>query len=278
LNDALVSRRLSAKILVTEAGHLKYLLRDDDKPGKGNQVQDLMDPAGANYIGGLPAVSKTIAGHSYFSTSPFRDAITLRQELARRVASVKGLSYWQSEYCILGDNGGEINGSGRDTGMRSALYVARTIHTDLAIANATAWQWWLSISPYNYKDGLVYIDKRKTGGHYQDSKLMWALGNYSRFIRPGMKRVAATLASSDSTCLATAYKDVKTGTVVAVLINMARTTQTVQVNEHTGKTFTRARAYVTSSNKKLQPQSVNNTLLLEPESVTTLVIASPRKK
>ncbi|MBO9561153.1 MAG: xylanase [Niastella sp.] len=278
LNDALVSRRLPAKILVTEAGHLKYLLRDEDKPGKGNQVQDLMDPTGANYIGGLKAVSNTIAGHSYFSTSPFRDAITLRQELARRVASVKGLSYWQSEYCILGDNGGEINGSRRDTGMQSALYVARTIHTDLAIANATAWQWWLSISPYNYKDGLVYIDKSKTGGQYQDSKLMWALGNYSRFIRPGMQRIAATLVSPDSTCLATAYKDVKTGTVVAVLINTARTTQTVQVNEHTGKAFTRARAYVTSPNKKLQPQSVNNTLLLEPESVTTLVIASPRKK
>ncbi len=278
LNDAIVSRRLSTKILVTEAGHLKYLLRDDDKPGKGNQVQDLMHPSGANYIGGLKAVSNTIAGHSYFSTSPFSSAITLRQELATRVASVKGLSFWQSEYCILGDNGGEINGSRRDTGMRSALYVARTIHTDLAFANATAWQWWLSISPYNYKDGLVYIDKSKTGGWYQDSKLMWAMGNYSRFIRPRMKRVSATLASPDSTCLATAYKDVKTGALVAVLINTAKTTQTVQVNEHTGKVFTRMRAYVTSPNKKLQPQSVNNTLLLEPESVTTLVIAAPRKK
>lgn len=278
LNDALIRRWLSTKIVVTEAGHLKYLLRDDDKPGKGNQVQDLLHPSGANYIGNLKAVSPVIAGHSYFSSSPFKDAIHLRRELAERVATVKGLSYWQSEYCVLGDNSGEINGNRRDTGMRSALYVARTIHADLAIANASAWQWWLAVSPYNYKDGLVYIDKSKTGGRYQDSKLMWALGNYSRFVRPGMKRVAATLPSADSTCLVSAYRDEPTGTVVAVLINMASTPQVVQLNTHSGQAFTRIRAYVTSAQKKLQPQSVNNAISLEPESVTTLVMAMPHKK
>lgn len=43
-----------------------------------------------------------------------------------------------SEYCILGDNGGEINGNGRDMGIDPALYLARVIHNDLTIANASA--------------------------------------------------------------------------------------------------------------------------------------------
>ena len=36
-----------------------------------------------------------------------------------------------------------------------ALYMARVIHYDLTLAHASSWQWWLAISPYDYKDGLV---------------------------------------------------------------------------------------------------------------------------
>jgi hypothetical protein len=93
-----------------------------------------------------------------------------------------------SEYCILGDNEGEIKGEGKDLGIDPALYMAKVIHNDLVNANASAWHWWIAISPYNYKDGLVYIDKNKTDGDFKSSKMLWALGNYSRFIRPGAVR------------------------------------------------------------------------------------------
>ena len=44
----------------------------------------------------------------------------------------------------------------------------------------------------NYKDGLIriYSDDGMKTGHAVDSKLMWAMGNYSRFIRPGAVRLS----------------------------------------------------------------------------------------
>ena len=61
--------------------------------------------------------------------------------------------------------------------------MARVLHADLTIANASSWQWWLGISPGDFKDGLVYVD-RDTKALY-DSKLLWGVGNYSHFLRRG---------------------------------------------------------------------------------------------
>lgn len=265
---------LSTKLLIAEAGHLKYLLKDDDKPGKGNQLADLFDPKSAHYVGGLPLVAPVIAGHSYFSTSPFTTGVALRKELADKVAAVRGLTFWQSEYCILGDNDGEISGNRKDTGMRSALYVARTIHTDLAVANAAAWQWWLSISAYNYKDGLIYIDKNKTDGNYSDSKMLWALGNYSRFVRPGMQRVEASLPGAPATLLVSAYRKSKSNEVVVVLVNTGKESQSIGVQAITGKASRPVKqvvAYTTSATEKLAPQRVVGSLTIQPETIVTLV-------
>ena len=89
-------------------------------------------------------------------------------------------------------------GHKKDLTMRTALYVARVIHHDMVYANASAWNWWLAASTGDYKDGLIYAnpDKDRLDGTYTDSKLMWTLGNYSRFIRPGAKRVAVSALDS----------------------------------------------------------------------------------
>lgn len=222
-NNALSAGKLTKTyLIVSEAGSLKYLVEEVDSSGKGRQIANFFKP-GANYIGNLSNVKKVMAGHSYFTTSPFNDAIALRKKVAEQVATVKGLHYWQSEYCILGDNAGELNGQHRDTGMTSALYLARSIYADLVAGNATAWQWWLAISPYNYKDGLIYIDKSKTGGNYHDSKMLWALGNYSRFIRPGMKRIYGKVA--DSAVLISAYIDEPTRKLIVVIVNSSEQRQ-----------------------------------------------------
>jgi hypothetical protein len=163
-------------------------------------------------------VGRIVASHSYFTSSPLSQALAVRKRIAEKVAAVNGLRYWQSEYCILGDNNGEIDGRKQDTGMKAALYVAGVIYADLVAGNAAAWDWWLAISPYDYKDGLIYIDKNKTGGHYRDSKMLWALGNYSRFVRPGMKRVYVEAPATDSLLLS-AYKDEKDRRLVVVVVN-----------------------------------------------------------
>jgi hypothetical protein len=188
LNGALDSAGLKTRILLPEAGSIKYLLEDGDKPGRGRQVEDFFGVGSRNYIGGLSGVGGVVAGHSYFSTAPWERGIGWRRSVDSLIRA-KGVRYWQSEFCILGDDAGEIRGNHRDTGMTAALYMARVIHNDLVYAQAAAWQWWLAISPYDYKDGLIYIDKSEKDGRFWDSKKLWALGNFSRFVRPGMERI-----------------------------------------------------------------------------------------
>lgn len=36
----------------------------------------------------------------------------------------------------------------------------------------------------------VYVDKAQYDGQFHPSKLLWALGNFSRFVRPGAQLVA----------------------------------------------------------------------------------------
>lgn len=213
-NEVIIKNKLATKIILPESGHIKYLLKADDKQDKDDQVNAFFNSSSNEYVGNLSTVYNSIPSHSYFSTSPYKDAIALRKQIADSISKIKGLRFWQTEYCILGDNNGEINGNKRDLGIDAALYVAKVIHEDLVWANASAWQWWLAISPYNYKDGLIYIDKKETGGNYYDSKMLWALGNYSAFIRPGMKRIETSTADKD--LLVSAYRSNDKSVIVFV--------------------------------------------------------------
>jgi len=55
------------------------------------------------------------------------------------------------------------SGGGRDLTMTTALWMARAMHFDLTICNATAWDWWTAVSREDYKDGLLYTDYRDEG-------------------------------------------------------------------------------------------------------------------
>ncbi|NII82218.1 MULTISPECIES: glycoside hydrolase [unclassified Pedobacter] len=186
VNEAFVKNQVKTKIQVGEAGQLDYLY-DNGNATKGNQVYQFFNASSPNYVGNLSNIDQSISGHSYFTTSPEQKFINTRKKTAEAVAQIQGLRYWMSEYCVLGDD--VLKGEKRDLGMVTALFIAKLIHHDLVLSNATSWQWWLAVSAGDYKDGLVYIDKNKTDGQVYDSKLLWALGNYSRFIGAGSKRL-----------------------------------------------------------------------------------------
>ncbi|MEG2403222.1 MAG: T9SS type A sorting domain-containing protein, partial [Muribaculaceae bacterium] len=71
----------------------------------------------------------------------------------------------------------------------------------------------------------VAFNKDKTQGIYKSTKLLYTLGNYSRFIRPGMKRIDvsrsdnATDIEAVSTQMVSAFYDEKTNNVVMVVVN-----------------------------------------------------------
>jgi O-glycosyl hydrolase len=258
----------STRILIAEAGQLNYLYANESKPDKGMQIKAFFDPKSATYLGNHKNIYRGIAAHSYFTTSPADTAIAIRK---RVLAALNGLEFWQSEYCILGNNAGEMDGGKVDLGMDAALYMARVIHTDLTVANASAWQWWLAVSPYDYKDGLIYVDKNKTDGQIHDTKMLWVLGNYSRFVRPGAKRIAAELndSAAGKNILVSAYKNTdKSVDIIVINSGITATPITIQCRELRNKTL---RSYTTNVQGNLQPGYVSgNTFTVPPRSVVTL--------
>lgn len=274
LNEKLESEKLTTKIIVPEAAQLEYLIAEKDKPNRDNQIAAFFDPRSANYIGDLNHVSKHIDGHSYFTTSPYAKSVALRKQLKAEVASAN-ISYWMSEYCILGDNNGEINGNDRDLGINSALYMAKVIHSDLVNANATSWQWWTAVSAYNYKDGLIYIDKNKTDGNFYQSKMLWGLGNFSWFIKPGFHRIEAFspwLSEKDTLLLVSAYQNKTNNNLVVVVINSDVKPITVRLNIK-NTSIQQLKAYVTSATQNLKPgvKADNNGFYTIPaRSIVTL--------
>lgn len=269
INKEFTNNKISSKILVGEAGSINYLFTNGDKPGKGNQITDFFKQGSSNYIGDLPSVAKTIAAHSYFSTSPITSAVKARKALADSVATINGLDFWQSEYCILGDNAGEIDGNKRDLGINAALYLASVIHTDLTAANASAWQWWTAISAYDYKDGLIYIDKNKTDGNFYVSKMLWAMGNYSRFIKPGAVRVDAEVSFAEGKpLLVSAFKNGKSLTVV--IVNQGATDVITRFNINSGKAQLTS-FYLTSETSELKANKITGDKNVIPaRSIVTL--------
>lgn len=276
LNMALEEAGLITEIDLAEAAKIDYLYSLGDKPERGNQISVFFDTNSPYNVGDFSRVGNAISGHSYFTTSPFRNAVEKRKQLAAAIASIDGLKYWMSEYCILGDNDGDIEGNGRDLGMVSALYMARVIHNDLAIANASAWHWWLAVSPYDYKDGLIYIDKNKENGNFYESKMLWALGNFSRFIRPGSKRIdvqSLDLSESDASFLVSAYIHPLENKLISVIVNSKKDSVALQM-DYGDMQLKNVRLYRTSNSENLQVDDKvldTGTFTAPPYSITTLV-------
>jgi hypothetical protein len=262
------------RIVIPEAAQLNYLYDPkSNRPGQDGQIDNFFSAESPLYLGNLPAVERVISGHSYFTTSPASKLISTRQELTKKVKKAN-LDFWQSEYCILGDNAGEITGSGVDLGMKTALYVAKVIHSDIYDGNASSWSWWLAVSANDYKDGLIYTfnglnkgenDINKYDADLYDSKTLWAVGNYARFVRPGMKRIEASIQQPD--CLITGFTDNQS--TVLVLIN------TGNAFELSLKSNKEIKTYTTSDTQNLSYRSVRDERIqVLGSSIMTLVFDS----
>ncbi len=280
LNEEISSRGLDAQIEIPEGAQANFLhSASPDYPERSDQIASFFGEGG---VGGLSNMARKAAGHSYYTTWPISDLVRHREQIAERVQSVDpSLEYWMSEYCILADNR-EIQGNGRDLGMDPALYVARVLHVDLTVANAASWQWWLGVSPYDYKDGLVYIDDDRQNGSIYDSKLLWGLGNYSRFLQPGAVRLAvqrsdeAAPEEAAQGLMVSAYRAAEGETAVIVAVNQERDERTFYLEVKGHEAGGAWQPYVTSASNDLAPgeeQPQGDTLSVPGRSIVTFVEA-----
>ena len=220
LHAALIKRGLDTQILAPESGSLYALRARDFLQSHGAKVGDYFDEfAGAPEFGGL--LGNVLCGHAYFIDRVPKLLIPERRKFRRKLDEYPGWRYWMTEYCILQGTDGQ-GGGGRDLTMNLALDVARVIHYDLTICNASAWQWWTAVSRYNFKDGLIYTDYRQPGDAetIYPAKLLWALGNYSRFIRPGAQRVELRGADYVHGLMGSAYRSAEGDKVTLIFVNM----------------------------------------------------------
>lgn len=293
LSSSLENTGLETEIVPGEAGSINYLFAPGKHP-KGNQIQTFFDPNSELFLGDLPNMKNAISGHSYFSTWPIKKQIEQRQKLRARILEVNSeLEYWQTEFCILEKNEEIEGGWGRDTGMGTALYVARVIHSDLTIANSCTWEWWTALSQFDYKDGLIHLDdgvgngvrddtgslnsKLQFDGEITPTKLLWALGNFSRFVRPGMQRIEVKVDNDLS--LEEQAKDLQVagfrdnnGTIVIVLINHNISDNQIELKGFESLPVS-THMYITDENRDLEKISIKtNQITIPRRSVTTIVM------
>ncbi|SHE43754.1 glycoside hydrolase [Pedobacter caeni] len=269
LSPVLKNGGLNTKIQIADAGQLDYLTDHKDTP-KSQQISYFFDAKSPGYLAELPNLDRSISGHSYFTTSPEDRSIQIRTKVANEVEKAGNLRFWMSEYCVLGD--GLLKGEGRDTGMTTALFIAKLMHHDFSYANATSWQWWLAVSAGDYKDGLVYLDRDKNhdknDGTVVESKMLWAMGNYSRFIPEGSRRLPVKIENIDQV-YASSYSHA--GKIITVIVNTRKEALSLEI-DGISKKQRKIKTYTTSSGQSLRSATVNsNSIKILPKSITTLL-------
>ncbi len=171
--------------------------------------------------------------------------------------------YWETEV-----DTGTASGDSPGDGIASALLTVTTMHNDLTKANLNAWHyWWLYCSN---SSGCLYDTGAKAW-----TKRLWAMGNYSRFVRPGWKRVA-TSGAAPSGVLVSAYVNPMNNALSIVVINNNTSSKTMSLYI-SGNAPCSLTPYETSASQSLGQGSVVSvtqsrvTVTLTSQSVTTFV-------
>jgi O-glycosyl hydrolase len=295
MSKEFTKRNITTKILVNESSDLRCMLGIYEADWqRGNEIQCFWNPDSTDtYVGNLPNIAHVMAGHSYWTNTPVLkpgdskyETIGLygyRKRIADAFKAV-GKEFWMTELCIMGNDEEIRGGGGFDFSMEVALYVARVMHYDLTVANARSWQWWRAAGG-NYKDGLIrmYVKGERTGGRGQrrgavqenmarDSKLMWTMGNFSRFVRPGAVRLDVEGITEIDGLMLSAYRNTD-GTTAIVAINYGKTDRPVSISMKGSK---RAAAYRTSDTEGENLKHIGTVNLkkniLPGRSVTTFVV------
>jgi glucuronoarabinoxylan endo-1,4-beta-xylanase len=113
-----------------------------------------------------------------------------------------GKPLWETEVSLL---------TGNDSSITNGVYWAGRIHAFLTSAQANAWHyWWLIPGNSTSNQGLT-----DTNG--VPAKRMYAVGQFSRFVRPNYYRI--NVANNTGTALISAYKDSGSANFAIVAVN-----------------------------------------------------------
>ncbi len=161
-----------------------------------------------------------------------------------------------------------------DPSINDGIGWAENIHDFLTNQNGSLWMYWnlqsghTEVTPNGCNDGLADVN-------FNPAKRFYAIGNWSKFVRPGWVRIEAT-ATPQSGLYITAFVNQSTGAfaIVAINSNNGSVSQSFSLSGLSSSSVT---PYITDANNNLANQTAISsssnsfTATLNASSVTTFV-------
>ncbi|KAK4236534.1 GH30 family xylanase [Achaetomium macrosporum] len=149
---------------------------------------------------------------------------------------------WQTEAADL--NGAWTSAWYSRGGAGEGWTWANNVYTAMVNANASAYLYWIGVQAGNTNSHMVHIN----GNKVEASKRLWALGQWSRFVRPGAVRVATS--GGGGNLKIAGFRNVD-GSVAVVVINSGNAaTVSVRIGSGGGSVGS-AKAWVTDNTREI---------------------------
>lgn len=181
------------------------------------------------------------------------------------VANEKGKKVWMTETSDVSKS--------FTTDMEDGLAWAKRIHKFLTVPEVSAFCYWRGSHTVDDNQTLIHINSDNAS--YITSKRLFALGHYSKFIRPGYVRIGST-DNPLSKVYISAYKDESTDDFVIVAVNDSKDDKVLDIVPE-GFTVEKLDSYVTNDQVDMEQRTDmaivedNITVSLEGKSITTFV-------
>ena len=120
---------------------------------------------------------RILASHSYGSD----DQVNEGRDLFRAASARYKIPVWMSEMSIIGPPD--------DPSMDAAIKIAHGMYDDIVHGGAAAWIYCFVIFTPNYHGSMGVLSPATATSGLVVPKRFWAMANYSRFVRPGWKRI-----------------------------------------------------------------------------------------
>lgn len=292
LDKSIQTQQLTTKILIPEAAKWNCLYGGNEARAN-NQLSAFFDSSNSTYIADLPSVAKVAAGHSYWTFRTNNDLKDVRERV-RDEAAKYGVEVMQTEWSML-DAAPETSAGfpasyDAASKMDIALYLGKLIYCDLVYGNMTGWSYWTAFAQEKWSQKnrfyLIRMNAKgdtgeesygdiKKGGTLTADKNLWVLGNYSRFIRPGYKRLEVNGADELNGLMASSWLSPDAKTLVTVLVNMSRGSRKIDLSL-SGSHVEGVKTYVTDKDRDLQYDATSSdaaNMEIPARSVVTVVMS-----
>lgn len=292
LDKSIQTQQLTTKILIPEAAKWNCLYGGNEARAN-NQLSAFFDSSNSTYIADLPSVAKVAAGHSYWTFRTNNDLKDVRERV-RDEAAKYDVEVMQTEWSML-DAAPETSAGfpasyDAASKMDIALYLGKLIYCDLVYGNMTGWSYWTAFAQEKWSQKnrfyLIRMNAKgdtgeesygdiKKGGTLTADKNLWVLGNYSRFIRPGYKRLEVNGADELNGLMASSWLSPDAKTLVTVLVNMSRGSRKIDLSL-SGSHVEDVKTYVTDKDHDLQYDATSSdaaNMEIPARSVVTVVMS-----